>query len=87
MSILDDTEWTDFKNLLQKHGYTESDFDVKEMGIAPGALEATPVRGSLTVTRRQNSVSRVYLIGHGSLWLNNFEDDLITHMFGAGTGR
>ena len=83
MSVVSPSEWEDFKALLSAHGFSESDFDVKEVEDGPSTVEPSPNRGTLTITRKQNALSRTYRVGHMSEWLSDFEDDLIGGAFGA----
>ena len=81
MTVVHETEWTDFRGILKTHGYAESDFELREVEDVANTAEPSPVTGTLTITRK--GLRQTYRIGHGSDWLSEFEGDLVSGVFGS----
>jgi hypothetical protein len=76
-----ESEIEDFVSVIREHGFTKSDFDLKNEDdpLTPGFIQ--PLRGTITVTRKSNGKNRQYRTGHGSSWHIELERDLAAGEF------
>jgi hypothetical protein len=87
-TVIDETEFVDFTNILQEYGYLVDDFNLNEVDNTEcGSLESTKVRlrrvvGVAIVIRTSNGVTRQYKAGDNSAWVVNFQGDLSAGIFG-----
>jgi hypothetical protein len=73
MSVISVSQKEDYRTMVRKHGYAESDFELEES-------EAT--RAMVAITRKRCSVCKIYPAGHDADWLTEFADDLSRGVFG-----
>jgi hypothetical protein len=82
--VIDKTEIEDFHNALRRAGYSSEDFELSEQEeeprpAAPGGVFY--MRGTATVTSKKTGISRTYAAGHGTAWVNTFEENLRARLF------
>jgi hypothetical protein len=82
MTVVSPSEWDDFRAILKEHGCQEGDFELNEVEDRPDSPDPTPITGTLTISRKGNSMTQVYRVGHGSTWLADFHGDLARGAFG-----
>jgi hypothetical protein len=83
MTLIESSEWHDYRAILKDYGYREEDFEPIEMADPPSKSELRPTRGSLTIRRKGSLTTKVYRIGLGSTWLADFNGDLARGEFGV----
>lgn len=79
--MIDDTELHDFRGALKEHGYSEDDFELSSQQDPLPAGAIAPIKGRVTVKRKQTGVERTYEAGHGTAWVAAFATDLATNRF------
>ena len=83
MSLFGKDEVQDLLNVLSKLGYKKSDFDLTPHENKPVVVGVSPILGSVSIKRNSNNCTYKYSVGHGSLWVCKFEEDLRVGKFGS----
>lgn len=82
MSTIDESEVQDFWAIIAAAGYSESDFQLAETDLNRHVSGIYPLSGQVVVHRKTVKISRNYVAGDRSTWLNNFERELIGGVYG-----
>jgi hypothetical protein len=86
LKLLGQDEADDAYALMREHGFRPGDFEITHHADPSPALPSA-IRGTVTLVRKSNRVSRSYEAGDGSSWLVLFESDLKQGVFGRNTNR
>lgn len=81
-TILDSSEMQDFYGIINKLGFTDTDFELHEVRYPSSSGPIYAITGDVTITRRSANLNRTYPAGHGSSWLALFYADLAGGNFG-----
>jgi len=81
MTMIDSTEFEDYKAILRKHGYSEEDFELSEIENSTEVWGIQPVTGKVIITNIKSGIEKTYKAGHESQWVIDFEDDLKSNVF------
>ncbi len=83
MSIINETELEDYRNALEKYGFSESDFEeISEEDTTESSGNGTFVpTGKVTIKCKTSGIEKVYKAGNDSKWPAQFEDDLSSNYF------
>lgn len=74
--VVDDSEYEDFKNLLNEYGFSETDFSLSEK---EGPWEGTgthAITGQVAITNKNTGKIKTYEAGHGTAWVAALRTDL-----------
>ena len=82
MELIEPDERTKFEELLALHNLTKDDFQMSEIDTTdPKTDEIFALKGTLTVKRKYTGKEKQYPIGDGSVWLTEFERDIVDGFF------
>lgn len=81
MSLVEESEWNDYRAALKKHGHDETDFDVSELREPARTAEVDPITGTVMIRHKRTLKQKAYLAGWGSTWVVDFDDDLANGSF------
>jgi hypothetical protein len=82
MELIEPDERAKFKALLALHNLTGDDFKLSEIDTTdPKTDEIFALMGTLTVKQKSTGKEKQYPIGDGSVWLTEFERDIIGGFF------
>ena len=82
MHLIEPDEHKDFLATLQRNGLTEGDFDLRETDTTdPKSDENCGLQGYVCITRLSTQVTKEYVIGDESDWLQHFTKDLEAGVF------
>lgn len=77
MRLIEPDEYRDFLATLERHGLAEGDFDLQETDTTdPKGDENLGLQGYVTITRCSTRITKEYVIGDESDWLQHFRKDL-----------
>ena len=79
MYTIDETEIEDFNQIIEKHGHSKDDFELSEVDLTDFS-KSNPafIHGEVTVINKKTGRKKTYKSGHGSVWLGDFENDLVS---------
>lgn len=81
---MDDSEFEDFKNELERIGHKLDDFIVAGKEVTNWrANSIIPIQGTITVKRKSTNVERIYNAGNMSHWAIDCIKDLEHGLFGT----
>lgn len=80
--VVEQDEIDDARALIAAEGFHNEDFEFTQRAD-PSSPVPSPVKGTVTATRKSNGVSRTYEAGHCSDWLARLEADLKSDVFTA----
>jgi hypothetical protein len=86
LKLLGQDEADDAHALMREHGFLPGDFEITHHAD-PSPASPKAIRGTVTLVRKSNRVSRSYEAGNGSSWLVLFESDLKQGVFGRNTNQ
>ncbi|WP_322024882.1 transcriptional regulator [Burkholderia sp. BCC1977] len=82
MRLIETDEHKAYLATLERHGLTADDFNVLETDTTdPKGDENLGLQGYVTITRFSTQISREYVIGDESDWLQHFRKDLEAGVF------
>ncbi len=82
MRLIEPDEHKDFLATLERSGLAEDDFAVMETDMTdPKGDENLGLQGYVTITRLSTQVTKEYVIGDESDWLQHFRKDLEAGVF------
>lgn len=82
MKLIEPDERTYFEALLALHNLTRDDFQLSEIDTTdPKTDEVFALTGTLTVVRKSTAKEKQYPIGDGSVWVTEFERDIVDGFF------
>lgn len=82
MKLIEPDEEEDFEALLALHNLTRDDFELSEIDTTdPKTDEIFALMGTLTVARKSTGKEKQYPIGDGSVWVTEFERDMVEGFF------
>jgi hypothetical protein len=84
LKLLGQDEIDDARALMREKGFDAAEFEISQRTNSPGS-GATPVTGTVTLTRSAGRGTRVYEAGNSTSWLTAFERDLEFGAFGLRT--
>ena len=77
MWLIEPDEHRDFLATLERRGLAEGDFDLQETDTTdPKGDENLGLQGYVTITRFSTQITKEYVIGDESDWLQHFRKDL-----------
>lgn len=77
MRLIEPDEHRDFLATLERRGLAEGDFDLQETDTTdPKGDENLGLQGYVTITRLSTQITKEYVIGDESDWLQHFRKDL-----------
>ena len=77
MRLIEPDEHRDFLATLARRGLAEDDFDLQETDTTdPKGDENLGLQGNVTITRFSTKITKEYVIGDESDWLQHFRKDL-----------
>jgi hypothetical protein len=82
MKLIEPDEEEDFEALLALHNLNRDDFELSEIDTTdPKTDEIFALMGTLTVARKSTGKEKQYPIGDGSVWVTEFERDIVEGFF------
>jgi len=82
MELIEPDEKNDFEALLALHNLNKDDFELSEIDTTdPKTDEIFALTGTLTVVRKSTGKEKQYPIGDGSVWVTEFERDIVEGFF------
>ena len=76
MQLIEPDEHRDFLATLERRGLAEGDFDLQETDTTdPKGDENLGLQGYVTITRLSTQITKEYVIGDESDWLQHFRKD------------
>ncbi|MEO6920306.1 MAG: transcriptional regulator [Collimonas sp.] len=82
MKLIEPDERNDFHAILQGRHLDADDFELHEMDTTdPKTDEILGLTGFVTVSRKSSGRKKQYPIGDGSIWVAEFERDLLQGAF------
>lgn len=82
MELIEPDERRDFEAVLARHNLAANDFEFSEIDTTdPKTDEIFALAGTLTVTRKSTGRKKQYPIGDGSIWVAEFQRDLLNGDF------
>ena len=82
MPLIADSEMEDFDAAIVAAGFEVDDFNVVDLEGKPTAKEQYGITGTVTVHRISTDEFITYRAGSGSIWPQEFADDLEAGKFG-----
>lgn len=80
MSLVFNSEWEEFRSIVDRAGLRNNDFDCREMeDHSRGRIHE--VTGLVTITRKSTGQTRQYECGFGRAWLGAFQHELQSGRF------
>ena len=82
MKLIEPDEEKEFEALLVQHNLTRDDFELSEIDTTdPKTDENLALTGTLTVIRKSTGKEKQYPIGDASIWVTEFERDVVGGFF------
>jgi hypothetical protein len=82
MRLIEPDEYKELLAILGRRGLADADFDVLETDTTdPKGDENVGLRGYVTIVRLSTQITKEYLIGDESDWLQHFRKDLEAGVF------
>lgn len=82
MKLIEPDEIEDFEALLALRNLNRDDFELSEIDTTdPKTDEIFALMGTLTVARKSTGKEKQYPIGDGSVWVTEFERDIVEGFF------
>ncbi|AIY42311.1 hypothetical protein LT85_3153 [Collimonas arenae] len=82
MKLIEPDEKNDFHAILQAQHLDAGDFELHEIDTTdPKTDEIFALTGFVTVSRKSSERKKQYPIGDGSIWVAEFERDLLQGVF------
>lgn len=79
---MDNSDWEDFKEILTRNKYLESDFESAEEDLTNWDRNSiVPIREKITIKRISTKKEKTYQSGSGTSWLDDFERDVQQGVF------
>lgn len=75
--VVCETEYEDFKKLLELSGRSVDDFELSEIEDPMVGVGVQPITGRVTVTHKPTGKSKTYECGNATAWVAQFRNDLI----------
>lgn len=78
MKLIEADDLREFEAMLARQHLAAKDFELSEIDTTdPKTDEIFALAGTLTITRKSSGKQKQYPIGDGSLWVTEFQRDLL----------